>query len=185
MRAGEERRPPLLPAPLHDHDDPAAPHHPHLLLLHAPHPLPLSQLYDSELQRTLLLRLCNDDIQSGEKSADRCADGGLYRYSEIQGTIVFFLLLFFFKYGVEATRETKKISRVLVRKCLGCWYPMRIPIEGEAVDVLLCRLPSRGCSANMGWDPPLVNTLHVDMIKIILLLGALLPCPGKTIRPVK
>jgi hypothetical protein len=37
------------------------------------------------------------------------------------------------------------------------------------------------CSANMRHT---INK-HVDMIKIILLLAALLPCPGKTIRPVK
>ncbi len=127
VRAGEERRPPLLPAPLHDHDDPAAPH----LLLHAPHPLPLSQLHDSEL-RTLLLHLCNDDIQSGEKSADRCADGGLYRYSEIQGTIVLSLFLtVFFKYGevVSWQPEIRKISRVLERTCLGCWCPKKFQLR--------------------------------------------------------
>ncbi len=51
----------------------------------------------------------------------------------------------------------------------------------EAVDVLPDRLPSSGCPAGMG----ATNSKHVDMIKIILLLASLLPCHGKTIRPVK
>jgi hypothetical protein len=181
MRAGEERRPPLLPAPLHDHDDPAAPrHHPHLLL-YAPLPFPLSQLHDCELQRTLLLHLCNDDIPSAEKSADRCADGGLYRYSEIQGTIVLALFATVFSSIGWKQPERQNISRVLVRTCLGSWCPKKIPVEVEAVDALPDRLPSSDCPAGMG----ATISKHVDMIKIILLVASLLPSQGKTIRPVK